>query len=217
MIPLHSATMSSIAQDRKYTLSTDQKRKETYNAEDFERYTNIDKFYDPTFFKGKRVAVVSCNRGVGLQLATELSKAGADWIAITRTVSKELEDLNPPLLIKDIDVRDDNAVETLKDQIDSPVDFVIVASGYSSGQRETLDDMIPDELLKTMDTNTLGPLRIFGHFINNGLLTEGGKAIVLTSQDGSFSFRPDQNPEGKDLGYQVRMNASNDCMTRVSQ
>jgi NAD(P)-dependent dehydrogenase (short-subunit alcohol dehydrogenase family) len=201
---LTTSLYSTMAKQRQYTIADEKERLETYKKENNERYLNIDKFYDPSYYKGKRVAVAGCNRGVGLELAKELTKAGAELIAITRNTSKELDELKPAIYLKGIDVQDDAKCESLKDQITGgPIDLLICVAGYSSGQRETIDEMKMSELLKTLNTNTLGHLRVISSLYNGGLLKEGSKVVVLTSQDGSFTFRPVQNPEGKDIGYQI--------------
>ena len=62
--------------------------------------------------------------GNGLALVQELKDAGAHVIAITRSVSDELKECDPQQLIKDIDVTDNEAIKSLSEQIDGPIDVV---------------------------------------------------------------------------------------------
>lgn len=66
---------------------------------------------------------------------------------------------------------------------------------------EQLD--FPDQL-KTIDICALGPLRISQSLINGGLMKEGSKIIMITSQGGSITWRPVQCCDGGDYGHHVR-------------
>jgi NADPH:quinone reductase-like Zn-dependent oxidoreductase len=87
----------------RYSLPDQVARFAKAKAENNERYLDITTVYDPSFLKGKRVAVTGANRGIGLQLATELTEAGAQVIAIVRSTSEGLEALKPAELVKGID------------------------------------------------------------------------------------------------------------------
>ena len=71
------------------------------------------------------MAVTGANRGIGLALATELTQAGAEVVALIRSSSDELEALKPAEIVKNIDVTDDKKCESIKDQITGgPIDIV---------------------------------------------------------------------------------------------
>jgi hypothetical protein len=54
-----------------------------------------------------------------------------------------------------------------------------------------------------IDICALGPMRVSASLVNGGLLKEGSKIIMITSQGGSVSWRTTQNPEGGDYGHHV--------------
>ena len=111
--------------EERYSIPDQPARFARAKAENNERYLDIAKVYDPSFLKGLRVAVTGCNRGIGLALAKELTARGAKLIAINRSSSKELEDLNPDESLVGIDVTSDELCATLKDKItNGPIDLV---------------------------------------------------------------------------------------------
>ena len=93
--------------------------------ENNQRYLDINTVYDPTYFKGKRIAVTGANRGLGLAIATEISNAGGQLIALVRNTSPELDALKPAEVITGVDVQDDAKTAKLYTQITGgPIDIV---------------------------------------------------------------------------------------------
>lgn len=116
---------TSIMQDETYSLPDQVARFAKAKAEGNKRYLDITTVYDPSFLKGKRVAVTGANRGLGLALATELTEAGAELISIGRSTSAELSALNPKELILGIDFTDNAANAKLNEKISGgPIDIV---------------------------------------------------------------------------------------------
>ena len=68
---------------------------------------------------------------------------------------------------------------------------------------ETLDNLNFEEQIKTIDICACGPLRVSASLINGGMLKEGSKIIMITSQGGSVTWRTVQNPTGHDYGHHV--------------
>lgn len=113
----------------RYSLADQPARFARAKKENNQRYLDITTVYDPSYLKGLRVAVTGANRGIGLALATELTEAGANVVAIVRSSSPELDALKPAEIITGIDVTNDEQCEGIKDQIKGgPID--IVSSQY---------------------------------------------------------------------------------------
>ena len=60
-----------------------------------------------------------------------------------------------------------------------------------------------------IDICALGPLRVTSVLFNAGLLKEGSKVAMITSQGGSITWRTTQNPEGGDYGHHMSKAAAN--------
>jgi NADPH:quinone reductase-like Zn-dependent oxidoreductase len=124
-----SPTALAMAEDAptttRYTIPDQPARFARAKAENNQRYLDIATVYDPSFLKGKRVAVTGANRGIGLALATELTAAGAELIAIVRSSSAELDALKPAELITGIEMTSDEKCAAIKDLIKGgPIDIV---------------------------------------------------------------------------------------------
>lgn len=93
--------------------------------ENNQRFLDISTVYDSSFLKGKRVAITGANRGLGLALATEVTAAGAELIAIVRSTSDELDALKPVEIIQGIDATDDKETAKLNEKVKGgPIDIV---------------------------------------------------------------------------------------------
>jgi NAD(P)-dependent dehydrogenase (short-subunit alcohol dehydrogenase family) len=207
--PIHSplAMSSSVVsdQDQRYSMADQEARFNKAKAENNRRFLDIESVYDPSYLKGKRVAITGANRGLGLALATEVTNAGADLIAIVRSSSPELDALQPQQIVTGVDATKDATTVDLPNKITGgPIDILINNAGYFKTEVEKLDSLDFADEIKTIDICAVGPLRITSSLINGGLLKEGSKVIMITSQGGSVSWRPTQCPEGGDYGHHVR-------------
>lgn len=108
-----------------YSMADQQARFAKAKKENNERYLNIDSVYDPSFLKGKRVAVTGANRGLGLELAKAVVAAGSELVGIVRSTSDELKALNPKDLVTGVDVTDNNCGAKVVEGIKGgPIDIV---------------------------------------------------------------------------------------------
>ena len=201
------STSSTVEQKERYSLADQEARFNKAKAENNLRFLDITSVYDPSYLKGKRVAVTGANRGLGLALATEVSNAGAELIAIVRSSSPELDALQPKQIITGIDATNTEETKQLHTKVlndGKPIDILINNAGYFKADVEKLDTLDFDDEMKTIDICAIGPLRITSSLVNNNILQEGSKVIMITSQGGSVSWRPTQCPEGGDYGHHVR-------------
>lgn len=202
----------------KYTIADQPARFARAQKENNERYLDIDTVYNPSYLKGKRVAVTGCNRGIGLALAEELKAQGAKIIALCRSNSPKLEKLEADEVIVGIDVTSDKNCEEIALKVKGgPIDILINNAGYFYEPVEKIDSLNFPEELKMIDICALGPLRVSSALYNAGLLQPGSMIAMITSQGGSISWRTTQNPSGGDYGHHMSKAAANMMSVLLSQ
>jgi len=153
------------------------------------------------------ILVTGANRGIGLQLAKQLSARGDDVIGVCRSSSEELQALGMRI-IPGIDVRDDASIATLKQEIgDQPVDVLINNAGIYL--RDSLGELNYDDMLEHYKVNALGPLRVTEALLDN--LPEGSKVAIVTSRVGSI----EDNSSGGSYGYRASKTAVNQIGTNL--
>jgi len=147
------------------------------------------------------ILITGCNRGIGLQLASQLSERGDSVIGVCRNPSDALSTLGTQL-ITGIDVSDGDSVATLKKELgNTRLDVLINNAGI------LIDDQFGainyDDMLKQYQVNTLGPLRVVEALRDN--LGEGSKVAIVSSRVGSIS----DNGSGNHYGYRASKTAVN--------
>ncbi|KAL1507799.1 hypothetical protein AB1Y20_007409 [Prymnesium parvum] len=217
---MHRAALSKMAADadpatRVYSLADQVARFERAKAEKNERFLNIDSVFDGSYLKGKRVLLTGGNQGLGLAIATELTKQGAETIVVGRRTSPELDALGGKV-ITGVDVTDSASVNgKMLKEVGGPVDIVINNAGYFWEEHETLDNLNFEEQMKQINICALGPLRVSSALHKAGLVK--GSIIVISSQAGSCEWRFTQNPEGGDYGHHMSRAACNIMAVLLSQ
>ncbi len=147
------------------------------------------------------ILITGCNRGIGLQLASQLSARGDTVIGVCRNPSDELSALGIQL-ITGIDVADGDSVATLKKELgDTRLDVLINNAGI------LLDDQFGsinyDDMIRQYQVNTLGPLRVTEALRDN--LGKNSKVAIVSSRVGSIS----DNGSGNHYGYRASKTAVN--------
>ena len=147
------------------------------------------------------ILVTGCNRGIGLQLATQLHKRGDEVIGVCRSASPEIVSLGIRV-IEDIDVSVADNVAALAKALDGEsIDILINNAGILRSDR--LDCIDYDAMLEQYRVNTLGPLRVTQALLPN--LHEGSKVAIVSSRVGSI----EDNRSGNNYGYRVSKVAVN--------
>jgi len=148
-----------------------------------------------------KVLVTGGNRGIGLQLCTQLHVRGDEVIAVGRSSSKELSQLGVRV-IEGIDVSDGDNVATLANELDGEsIDILINNAGIL--RSDNLESVDFDVMLEQYRVNTLGPLRVTKALLPN--LHDGSKVAIVSSRVGSI----EDNSSGNNYGYRVSKTAVN--------
>jgi NAD(P)-dependent dehydrogenase (short-subunit alcohol dehydrogenase family) len=145
--------------------------------------------------------VTGCNRGIGLQLVTQLNARGDNVIGVCRSSNTDLDSLGIRV-ISGIDVSDGESVAQLKAEItNESIDILINNAGIL--RRDSFGSLDYDEMLEQYRVNALGPLRVTEALAGN--LKEGARVAIVSSRVGSI----DDNGSGGNWGYRTSKTAVN--------
>jgi NAD(P)-dependent dehydrogenase (short-subunit alcohol dehydrogenase family) len=147
------------------------------------------------------VAITGANRGIGLELCTQLRARGDEVVALCRTASARLRETGARIE-EGIDVSDDAVVAALRHRLDGlTLDAVINNAGILTA--ESLDDLDWDRMRRQFEVNSLGPLRVTSGVLPR--LQRGSKILIVTSRMGSVA----DNTSGSRYGYRMSKAAVN--------
>ncbi|AFY57722.1 short-chain dehydrogenase of unknown substrate specificity [Rivularia sp. PCC 7116] len=139
--------------------------------------------------------VTGANRGIGLEYCRQVKKRGDNVIAVCRSMSDELKDLDVQVET-DVDITSDSSVAQLVKKLDGKtLDVLINNAGII--ERVSLDNLDFDSIRRQFEVNAVGPLRLTHALLNN--LKSGSKVIMMTSRMGSI----DDNTSGGSYGYRM--------------
>ena len=147
------------------------------------------------------ILITGCNRGIGLQLASQFSERGDSVIGVCRNPGDELAALETRL-ITDIDVSNGDSVAKLANELgDTPLDVLINNAGILID--DDFGSINYDDMVRQYQVNALGPLRVIEALRHN--LTEGSKVAIVSSRVGSIA----DNGSGNHYGYRASKTAVN--------
>ncbi len=151
--------------------------------------------------------VTGANKGIGLQLCTQLAARGDEVIALCRTSSPELSELGVRI-IEGIDVSNAESIDRLKSKLaGQQLDVLINNAGIL--KRDSFGNLDYEEMLEQYRVNTLGPLRVTEALVDN--LKDGSKVAIISSRVGSI----EDNGSGGNYGYRASKTAVNQIGTNL--
>ena len=149
----------------------------------------------------KTILIIGASRGIGFELAKQLSQQGHRVIASYRQNPGQLNEIEVETVAQ-IDVTRDESVDALRLALgDRKVDQLIHVSGILTN--ENMDDMNFDRIRAQFETNTLGPLRMIYGLTD--CLAPNAKVGILSSRVGSL----EDNGSGGMFGYRISKTAVN--------
>lgn len=160
---------------------------------------------------GRNVVILSGNRGLGLEVVRCAVDKGLSVIATCRKSSDELDAMSDSLhIMSGLDVTNESApqdlVSFIREKGWSKVDAVISISGLFTF--DNIEDLKPPQIMKMYDVCAVGPLRILSHLATEGVLCEGGKIGMITSEGGSIGLRTHKEGGGN-YGHHMSKAAQN--------
>jgi NAD(P)-dependent dehydrogenase (short-subunit alcohol dehydrogenase family) len=149
------------------------------------------------------ILITGANRGIGLEMARQLSERGDEVIAVCRTPSEALEALGVRIE-SGVDVTDRASLAALAERLaGTTLDGLINNAGVlRSSDFKALEDELDDYRLQ-YEVNALAPLRVTRALVDR--LADGGKVVIITSRMGSIA----DNTSGGHYGYRMSKAAVN--------
>ena len=148
--------------------------------------------------------VTGSNRGIGLELCTQLKQRGFDVIATCRQSSVALDKLGVEV-IDNVEVSDPKSLTALVDKLSGRrIDWLINNAGIADGiAMDDLNEQTISSCKRMFEVNSLGPLLATQALVGN--LGEGSKVGIITSRMGSVA----DNDSGGSYGYRMSKAAVN--------
>ena len=151
------------------------------------------------------VLITGANRGIGLELARQLSAAGHEVIGTARKPeqAEDLEKLGAKVL--QLDVTDASSVAALAAALKgTKIDLLINNAGTFGQSPGSLQDTDFERVKMTFDVNSLGPMRVTQALLPNVLASDSKTIIHISSIMGSI-----ENNQGSYYGYRASKAALN--------
>lgn len=148
--------------------------------------------------------VTGSNRGIGLELCTQLQHRGMDVIATCRHTSSALDALDVEV-VENVEVSDPKSLAVLANKLSGRrIDWLINNAGIADGiSMDDLDERAITSSKRMFEVNSLGPLLTTQALLGN--LGEGSKVGIITSRMGSIA----DNDSGGSYGYRMSKAAVN--------
>ncbi len=152
------------------------------------------------------VLITGANRGIGLALAEEFSKAGFDVIGTARKPERAKALKATGARVVQLDVTDQASVDAMAKALDGvAIDIVINNAGVALDRGRGIGELDMEAIERTLDVNTLGPIRVTKALYPNVKAGDRKVFANISSMMGSMEM----NTWGCCLGYRASKAALN--------
>jgi NAD(P)-dependent dehydrogenase (short-subunit alcohol dehydrogenase family) len=152
----------------------------------------------------KTALVTGANKGIGLEIVRQLAQAGFRVFLTARsrqrgeeTVHKLQQD-GPNVEFLPLDVTDETSIEQLTKELASRIgrlDVLVNNAGILlDAPNASVLEVEPDVIMQTLQTNTLGPLRLIQKLVPLLAKSDAGKVINVSSGGGQLADIGDWAP-----------------------
>ena len=152
----------------------------------------------------KIALVTGANKGIGLEIVRQLAKAGFRVFLTARDrqrgeeASKILQQDSLSVEFLQLDVADETSIDKLAKELPSKIDHLDVlvnnAGIYLDASNASVLEVEPTLILQTLQTNTLGPLRLTQKLVPLLAQSNAGKVINVSSGGGQLTDMSDWAP-----------------------
>ncbi|MFD1686692.1 SDR family NAD(P)-dependent oxidoreductase [Halobellus litoreus] len=135
---------------------------------------------------GQVALVTGANRGLGRQIAENLSDLGATVFAATRSITHDVPDEWEHLLV---DVTQEGEISDAADEIFQAagrLDIVVNNAGIAEFDSDIVSESV-ETIDRTLSTNLRGPMLVCKHTVPLLLQTEGGRIVNVSSGMGALA------------------------------
>ena len=152
----------------------------------------------------KIALVTGANKGIGLEIVQQLAKAGFRVLLTARDrqrgeeVSRKLQQDGLRVEFLQLDVTDETSIDRLAKELVSQIDHLDVlvnnAGILLDPPNASVLEVEPTVILQTLQTNTLGPLRLTQKLVPLLVKSDAGKVINVSSGGGQLTDMGDWAP-----------------------
>ena len=160
----------------------------------------------------KKIVITGANRGIGLGLTKVFLSKNHRVIATTRNIKKSPDLLglqknySKTLDIVTLDVTNEQSISNFsKDIYFEYVDILVNNAGFMEKKNPNFDSLNISEVSKTIEINTIGPMKIVQKLIDKLLKSSNSKNVLITSKMGSIT----DNTGGGYYSYRISKTAIN--------
>ena len=149
--------------------------------------------------------VTGANRGIGLELVTQLKAAGYSVIGTARKPAEATELKALGVRVEQLDVTDAASVAALAERLDGAgIDLLINNAGVSGDGANSIRELDTDAMSFTYSVNAIGPMRVTQALLPNMDAAKGKTIVHISSVMGSI-----QNNWGGAYDYRASKTALN--------
>jgi NAD(P)-dependent dehydrogenase (short-subunit alcohol dehydrogenase family) len=149
--------------------------------------------------------VTGANRGIGLALAREITGRGHSVVGTARRPERAGELRGTGARVEQLDVTDESSVADFARRLGgAAVDFLVHNAGVGSAG-PAADRLDPAEVLRTLDVNAVGPVRVTQAILDNVRAGSRRTIVGMSSGLGSLS----RNDSGGWVAYRISKAALN--------
>lgn len=139
--------------------------------------------------KGDTVLITGANRGIGLEMARQLSERGVKVIGTARKPGEADELKTLGAQVEQLDVIDERSVAALAERLEGvPIDVLINNAGVGGLRAPGIASVDFNDMAFTFNVNSIGPMRVTQALLDNLEAGDKRQVVSLSSMLGSIEM-----------------------------